>query len=200
MTPSITAVNFQNKSKSTNFEYPEIFDKDQLEITKISDNMRYVPIEDVTFAGEQNDIGYNVDSGNTIYRANEIVREDENIDINYETMKVLELLCTEMNKTPVEVLQNTKPEDFDKSEKTIRIILPPSKGLDINKNNEEFFVDGIFYSPNFQGLAYRGWHISEKRAKKMDVVISVPKESIVEIPGESKLGTYNIETGEIKKL
>jgi hypothetical protein len=42
---------------------------ESLDITKTIDDMRYVPFEDVSFADEQNDIGYNIDAGNSIQRA-----------------------------------------------------------------------------------------------------------------------------------
>ena len=45
---------------------------DNIEITKTIDQAKYIPVEEVSFAGEQNDIGYNVDSGDTIYRALDI--------------------------------------------------------------------------------------------------------------------------------
>jgi hypothetical protein len=38
----------------------------------------------------------------------------------------------------------------------VRVILPGSKGLNLRSNNEEFVVENVFYSPHYNGLAYRG--------------------------------------------
>jgi len=48
-------------------------------------------------------------------------------------------------------------------------------------------------------LAYRGKHLSESTSKFNDVTITIPINSLKEIPGESKLGLYDYETGELKE-
>jgi DEAD/DEAH box helicase domain-containing protein len=80
---------------------------------------------------------------------------------------------------------------------TITVILPGSKGLNIRRNNEEFMVDRAFYSPKVQGLAYKGKHLG---TTDEDVVEIVPVDFIESIPGESKLGRYDVESGEISDL
>ena len=70
LTPNITATTLQSDKKLMNNDAPNY--EPNFDITKTIDNMRYVPAEDVSYAGEQNDIGYNVDSGDTIFRALEI--------------------------------------------------------------------------------------------------------------------------------
>ncbi|UCB59136.1 MAG: hypothetical protein JSV67_02215 [Thermoplasmatales archaeon] len=72
LVPNLTAINLQYERNNMNIIPDETTDVGDLDITKIIDNMRYVPIEDVSFAGEQNDIGYNIDAGDTIYRALDI--------------------------------------------------------------------------------------------------------------------------------
>jgi DEAD/DEAH box helicase domain-containing protein len=76
--------------------------------------------------------------------------------------------------------------------------MPGSKGLNLKKNNEEFLIEGVFFSPVFKGLAYRGKHLSETGSKFATTTISVPINSVIPIPGESKLGVYEYETGELK--
>jgi len=70
LTPNITATTLQSNRKLMNVDAPNI--EPNLDITKTIDNMRYIPTEDFSFAGEQNDIGYNVDSGDTIVRSIEL--------------------------------------------------------------------------------------------------------------------------------
>ena len=84
------------------------------------------------------------------------------------------------------------------------VILPDSVGLDVGSGrNEEFFIEDIFYSPTY-GLSYKGRHLSET-SKRMTTetwkasvpVMIVPVSRVQEIPGESKMGLYNLEAGEI---
>ncbi len=76
----------------------------------------------------------------------------------------------------------------------VEVVLPGSKGLDIRRNNEEFAVDKVFYSPSIGGLAYRGNHVG---VADNDVVEVISLESLAPIPGESRLGKYNPDTGDL---
>lgn len=78
--------------------------------------------------------------------------------------------------------------------------MPGSKGLNINKDNEEFLVEGVFYNPSLGGLAYRGKYVLETAKKFEGVTTIFSLNSLKEIPGESKRGLYDRETGELKEL
>lgn len=82
----------------------------------------------------------------------------------------------------------------------VKVLKPGTKGLNVTKDNEEFFIEKVFYSPTIGGIAYRGKHISESNARHEDVLISIPSKSLVEIPGESEFCLYDLETGEIKDI
>ena len=83
------------------------------------------------------------------------------------------------------------------------IIRADSYGLDTKKDNEEFWIDGVFFSPQFGGLAYRGKHISEKRKAEQEnwrhgatsVIVSV--KTVEPLKGVSEMAYYDYETGEI---
>ena len=47
---------------------------------------------------------------------------------------------------------------------------------------------------------YRGKHLSQKTRKYRKSTMSIPVDSLREIPGESRLGLYDYETGEIEEL
>ena len=130
----------------------------------------------------------------------ELFRDGKSLGINSETIIALKQILESLSKSPLEFSFDSENGLITNANRFEKIVMPGSKGLNIKKNNEEFFVDGIFFSPVFKGLAYRGKHISEKNKKYEDVVISIPIDSLKEIPGESKLGLYNYETGEIKEL
>jgi hypothetical protein len=76
----------------------------------------------------------------------------------------------------------------------IRVILPGGKGLDSLRNNEEFWVEGVFFHPGINALSYRGRHSSTTDAAAKDVI---PISALVEVPGESEVGIYDTSTGEI---
>ena len=86
---------------------------------------------------------------------------------------------------------------MEKGGHLVRIILPGSKGLNLRSNNEEFFVENVFYSPNYRGPAYRGHGCEEAAGPNRDVTTILAIDSLVEIPGESCMGWYNPETGEV---
>ncbi|HWF88461.1 MAG TPA: hypothetical protein VN659_06480, partial [Pyrinomonadaceae bacterium] len=83
------------------------------------------------------------------------------------------------------------------SESYIQVIRPGSTGLNVRRSNEEFVVEAVFYSPQVGGLAYRGRYPSTTGETTKDIV---PLEFITEIPGESKIGQYNLNSGEIEEF
>ncbi|MCD6298240.1 MAG: hypothetical protein J7M30_13925 [Deltaproteobacteria bacterium] len=135
-----------------------------------------------------------------VKKAFELSRCNESMNINPETISALEEVVNSLSESRSDISFYPSGET-NRSHDELRkeIIMPGSKGLDIKKNNEEFFVEDVFYSPVIEGLAYRGKHISERNAKYDDAKISIPVDSLVEIPGESKIGFYDFETGELKE-
>jgi DEAD/DEAH box helicase domain-containing protein len=135
----------------------------------------------------------------------EIAQHDEDLDINSETIAALEQVLASLSEPPVEFSFTSTSEegsqiDADHFEK---VIMPGSKGLNIDKDNEEFLVEGVFYHPTIEGvggLAYRGKHILDIAKKFEGVTTTIPIRSLKEIPGETKWGLYNRETGELKEL
>jgi len=104
--------------------------------------------------------------------------------------------CLSQAEEPFSFESNVMP--LPEGDRFIKVIKPGSKGLDIKKDNEEFFVEAVFYSPVMQGIGYRGKHHSDGRADRSGVAISIPYASLTEIPGESQFALYDLETGELK--
>jgi len=69
VTPTLTVIAQQKEINSNqilnNFYYSQDI---SYEVTKTIDNARFVPFEDITMVGDQNDIGYNTDAGNNIFK------------------------------------------------------------------------------------------------------------------------------------
>ena len=130
----------------------------------------------------------------------ELAQYDENLDINSETIIALERVLASLSEPPIEFsFELEKGLQID-TDRFVRVIMPGSKGLNINKDNEEFLVEGVFYSPAIRGLAYRGRYTLEIAQKFEGMTTTISVDSLKEIPGESRLGLYNYETGEIREL
>ncbi|OYT29885.1 hypothetical protein B6U98_01090 [Thermoplasmatales archaeon ex4572_165] len=76
VTPTLTALSFQRNTENK-YNPIEIYTENtesinSIDITKTTDMMRYLPSESVSLADEQNDIGYNIDAGDTLRRSYEV--------------------------------------------------------------------------------------------------------------------------------
>ncbi len=74
----------------------------------------------------------------------------------------------------------------------ISVIMPGSRGLQVLHDNREFYIEAVFLSPS--GVRYRGHHEETKK----DVYELIPIDQIAPLQGESKMGIYDLETGELK--
>jgi len=177
-------------------------DKHRVKSGTINEGDRFVCIYDQTYGSLR--LSSRMLEEQTLKRvvgkAVELAQHDENLDISLETMEALEQVLVSLSESPVDISFGPGDGYKKKTDQFVKVIMPGSKGLDIKKDNEEFFVEGVFFSPSFKGLAYRGKHLSEKTSRFNDMVVSIPADSLKEIPGETKFGLYNLETGELKEL
>ena len=134
----------------------------------------------------------------------EIAENDLRYGWFHEEITVLKCIGKELEHPPMQDALSETPNLLQEDNINRVVILPETVGLDIrNGRNEEFFVKSIFFSPTY-GLSYKGRHLSET-SKRMTTetwrsripVMIVPVDGLEEIPGESKMGLYNLETGEI---
>ncbi|MHA1874875.1 MAG: DEAD/DEAH box helicase [Promethearchaeota archaeon] len=125
----------------------------------------------------------------------ELASNEKRYDINLETIDAIsqmrDCLNNDVVQLPVDFNNDKNDEDYE------RILLPGSEGLDIARDNEEFFVESIFFSRDYNSLAYYGKHLSQKTKKFESAKISVPIKNITGVPGKCKYGYYNYKTGEI---
>ncbi|MGI5829370.1 MAG: DEAD/DEAH box helicase [Bradymonadia bacterium] len=133
----------------------------------------------------------------------DIAENDPRFSSFQEEINALRSMKAELNN-PVKDVLLAKQNQVQGDENHKMVILPGSVGLDTRGGrNEEFFIESIFYSPTY-GLSYKGRHLS-KTSKRMTTetwkagvpIFIVPVESLQEIPGESKMGLYDLETGDI---
>ncbi|MEJ5226814.1 DEAD/DEAH box helicase [Thermodesulfovibrio sp.] len=131
-----------------------------------------------------------------ISKLKELISEkiEFNVELNSNTLNAIESLNECILSEP-KVLSFDDQILIEENQEKVRIIMPDSKGLNINRANEEFTVRNIFYHPR-DGLCYKGVHISD--GDKVEII--VPHRAVIEIPGESKIGFYDLNTGTIENL
>jgi DEAD/DEAH box helicase domain-containing protein len=129
-----------------------------------------------------------------------IAKEDGTLEKNFMTAKAIDDIVESFSGSGTEYSFGSVTGLPTGTPNLVKVLKPGTKGLDVTKDNEEFFIEKVFYSPTMQGVAYRGKHISENNARYADVLISIPSKSLVEIPGESEFCLYDLETGEIKDM
>jgi len=172
-------------------------DKHRTKSGTINEEDRFVSIYDQTYGGLRlsGRILEKKIFKQVLGKAVELAQHDESLDINLETIEALEQVLVSLSESPVNISFESGKEPQPETDRFVKVIMPGSKGLDIKKDNEEFFVEGVLFTPD--GLRYRGKHISEKTARYK---IFIPIDSLKEIPGESKFGLYNYETGEVEEI
>jgi DEAD/DEAH box helicase domain-containing protein len=127
----------------------------------------------------------------------DIFTKDAKIENNSITAETVESLINSSSDVGIEYSFNFEQDKSPGHTNLVKILKPGTKGLNICRNNEEFFIENVFYSPIMQGIAYRGKHLSQQNERFEEVSITVNSNCIVEIPGESKFCFYDLETGEI---
>jgi len=127
--------------------------------------------------------------------AKELVQNQDIWEANQETTDALDVLITDSRAPETTLIFDidTSISISENNDNLERVILPGSKGLNSKRGNEEFAVNRIFFHP--QGLRYEG---TTQTLKNKNSITSLPfVQDIIEIPGVSKIGIYNYETGEV---
>lgn len=88
-------------------------------------------------------------------------------------------------------------DDTKSDGERIRVILPGSAGLHIMYNNEPFIVEKVYWNPKEGCLFYRG-HLDSQSGHETSFLCST--EMVVPVVGDSDIGLYNVETGEIESI
>jgi DEAD/DEAH box helicase domain-containing protein len=123
--------------------------------------------------------------------------EDGSLEEDSETAAALGEILACLSETPEIITIGAMSSLAETAGHLVRVILPGSKGLNLRSNNEEFVVENVFYSPHYRGPAYRGYGCEGAVGVTHDVKTIVALASLLEIPGESKIGWYDPESGEL---
>lgn len=134
-------------------------------------------------------------------RAVDIALNDPNFQLNEETLAALQEMAGCVGQEPIDLANADRAMPV--SERFVPVILPGSIGIDTRKDHEEFEVEGVFFSPLFSAVAYRGYYSAAKKKAQLATathsatVVTVRADHICQLNGESKVGFFNLETGEI---
>ena len=124
----------------------------------------------------------------------ELAETPEALDLNAATYRAIDALGDIPLKEESGPWFGTLAKPTLVDHKCERVIQPGSKGLNIRRNNAEFEVEAVFFHPRIAGLSYRGRYASSVDDTVKDII---PVSHLVEIPGESEVGLYDYDTGEI---
>jgi DEAD/DEAH box helicase domain-containing protein len=112
-------------------------------------------------------------------------------ELREESLRAVELLAQSSRTKRVDLLL---PEPVDSSEK-VELILESSFGWSLPHGRQEYVVDGYFVHPK-DGLKYRGHLRSWEKSRDPLAKVQLPISAVEIVPGESKTGWYDFETGE----
>lgn len=115
--------------------------------------------------------------------------------LNGPTLDALEAMAKDscLNGEP---LTESDQVAFISGDNVRLVIAPGSPGWVISDDNSEFMVESIFFHHQ-QGLCYRGKRL--EALHPTDVVSSYPVDKVTPIPGISRLGEYDLNTGEFRE-
>jgi DEAD/DEAH box helicase domain-containing protein len=125
----------------------------------------------------------------------DLVKNEQSLSDAVETTAALNdiLACAQKQRQPL-MLSAGSAEVQAGNAARVRVIMPGSRGIGVRRNNEEFVVERVLYHPRVNGLAYRGRYQSTTNETVAEIV---PVEGLVEIPGESQMGYYYYDLGEL---
>jgi DEAD/DEAH box helicase domain-containing protein len=171
-------------------------DKHRADRGPINEGQRFIALYDQTYGSLR--LSGRLLEGDTLKEvgrtAQSLLETQEFHDISIETRRALEHLCNCLSSEVASFSFDSPITTTATQESYVQIIMPGSKGINVRRSNEEFEVEAVFYSPQVSGLAYRGRYPSTTGETTKDIV---PLDFITEIPGESKIGKYNLNSGEI---
>lgn len=127
----------------------------------------------------------------------DLAEHDDSGRVDEQTLAIARALreATEHEPTKFTV---SATGDVDTSSERLLVILPGSRGINLTNGNTEFAVERVVVVPRLGGLAYRGRHDTTVTVQGQSE--NVPYHALQPIPGESQMGYYNFETGEVEPL
>jgi DEAD/DEAH box helicase domain-containing protein len=122
----------------------------------------------------------------------EVFESDGVLEITEEVINVLAILSSESNKNGSKIELESSAEKLPDDERYEKVIVPGGTGIAIKNNNMEYIVESVFFHPKQKELCYRGRYLNKNEGDSIWTV-----KDIKIVPGDSPVGYYDYETGEI---
>lgn len=128
-----------------------------------------------------------------IWRSGRLEMAEEVSQATEDALRVLAEACAQ-EVEPLEVVSGSAEEPAAELEGEL-VIAPGSVGWIVTDDNQEFEVERVFYHPR-EGLRYYGHRKGQQEQPNLQVWF--PVANIQPIPGVSRMGVYDYETGEVR--
>lgn len=119
------------------------------------------------------------------------------LPLNVDARAAVAAIASDMLCEPRALSLFTTPID-GRSAGLVRVIITGSHGTSITRGGQQFDVERVFYNPVKGQLMYFGHYDQSSGTPLGPVETSEPVDAIREVPGESMMGLYDPDTGEVK--
>ena len=169
-------------------------DKFRINVEPLEKDARFIAIYDQTYGSLRltSRVLEETVLNNILTEARNVASKQELIEVSQQTLDALDLLI-KLTRKPKSAMSLGQKVISLLGSNYKRVILPESKGVLLTMNNEEFTVERIFFSPD--GLTYEGKTPHQFTERLCPLV-----DHVEEIPGESKMGYFNLRTGMVENL
>lgn len=128
-----------------------------------------------------------------IWRSGRLEMAEEVSQATEDALRVLAEACAQ-EVEPLDLASGPVEEPAAELEGEL-VIAPKSVGWIVTDDNQEFVVERVFYHPR-EGLRYYGHRKGQQEQEGLQVWF--PVANIRPIPGVSRMGIYDYETGEVR--
>jgi DEAD/DEAH box helicase domain-containing protein len=171
-------------------------DKVRVEDGPLPFGRRFVAIYDQTY-GSLRLSGRLMESdvfASVVRLAAELAENDESGNVYEGTALLARAVCTAAECPATNFTQYDRGPNAPGDEDRLRVIMPGSYGVDGANGNAEFYVEGVAFVPKLGCVSYRGRYGTGRVVAGQ--VTMIRHETLLEIPGESQMGWYRMDTGE----
>ncbi|MCC6686697.1 MAG: DEAD/DEAH box helicase [Fimbriimonadaceae bacterium] len=115
-------------------------------------------------------------------------------EIDEATMRAAQCVAA-LAEAKIEMHAAMDLEPSNNDDSNVSVVMPGSFGLHLGRGNEPYQVMSIFWNPREDALCYKG-RLDSMIAPEDTLITRV--DNILPVPGESRTGLYNLETGELE--
>jgi hypothetical protein len=129
--------------------------------------------------------------------AAELASNDGDVRATPSLVSLARNVCTatEGGSRDTHITFGTEQRDESDSEMLLAVIMPGSYGIEVGAGNAEFYVEGVTFVPRLGTVSYRGRYGAGRIVAGQAIMIR--HDALMPVSGESTMGWYNLDTGEV---